>query len=119
MAWELDSKRSIYLQLVEIILKKIVTGIYPLGSKLDSVRDLAVEAGVNPNTMQRALAELETTGIITTQRTSGKFVTDNPEVIERIRSDFAQQTTKKYLNEMKELGLDGNQVIELIKEGQI
>ena len=88
MAWELDSNRSIYSQLIEVILRRIVTGVYPAGSRLDSVRDLASEAGVNPNTMQRALMELERTGMITTQRTSGKFVTDNQEMIDDVKKEM-------------------------------
>lgn len=115
MAWELDNNRSIYSQLVEVILKRIVTGAYPAGSKLDSVRDFAVEAGVNPNTMQRALAELERTGMITTQRTSGKFVTEDKEMINKVRDDMAVSAVKNLLDEMKKLGFGQDEVIEFIR----
>lgn len=118
MAWELDSKKSIYSQIVDIILRRIVTGVYPLGSKLDSVRELAAEAGVNPNTMQRALAELERTGIITTQRTSGKFVTEDKEMVESIKSKLAEEIVENMLREMKELGFEEDEIMEFIKEGQ-
>ena len=122
MAWELDNKRSIYSQLVNVILRRIVTGVYPVGSKLESVRDLAQEAGVNPNTMQRALQELENTGIINTQRTSGKYVTEDKEMIDGIRNDLAEDLIKKLLQEMKDLGFDKSDVEEMIKrdseEGQ-
>ena len=77
MAWDLKSDRPIYTQLVEQIELMICSGIYPAGSKLPSVRDFAKEAGVNPNTMQRALAKLEEDGLVNTNRTSGKFVTED------------------------------------------
>ncbi len=115
MAWELDSNRSIYSQLVEVILRRIVTGVYPAGSRLDSVRDLASEAGVNPNTMQRALMELERTGMITTQRTSGKFVTDNQEMIDGVKKEMANKAVARLLTEMEKLGLEKDDVIGIIR----
>ena len=115
MAWELDSNRSIYSQLVEVILRRIVTGVYPAGSRLDSVRDLASEAGVNPNTMQRALMELERTGMITTQRTSGKFVTEDQEMIDGVKKEMANKSVSRLLDEMKKLGLEKEDVIEIIR----
>ena len=115
MAWELDGNRSIYSQLVEVILRRIVTGVYPAGSRLDSVRDLASEAGVNPNTMQRALMELERTGMITTQRTSGKFVTENQEMIHDVKKKMANQAVNRLLAEMEKLGIEKEDVIEIIR----
>ncbi|MBQ7246202.1 MAG: GntR family transcriptional regulator [Firmicutes bacterium] len=115
MAWELDGNRSIYSQLVEVILRRIVTGVYPAGSRLDSVRDLASEAGVNPNTMQRALMELERTGMITTQRTSGKFVTENQDMIHDVKKRMANQAVDRLLAEMEKLGIEKEDVIEIIR----
>ena len=115
MAWELDGNRSIYSQLIEVILRRIVTGVYPAGSRLDSVRDLASEAGVNPNTMQRALMELERTGMITTQRTSGKFVTDNQEMIDGVKKEMANKAVARLLTEMEKLGLEKDDVIGIIR----
>ena len=115
MAWELDGNRSIYSQLVEVILRRIVTGVYPAGSRLDSVRDLASEAGVNPNTMQRALMELERTGMITTQRTSGKFVTENQDMIHDVKKKMANQAVNRLLAEMEKLGIEKEDVIEIIR----
>lgn len=115
MAWELDGNRSIYSQLVEVILRRIVTGVYPAGSRLDSVRDLASEAGVNPNTMQRALMELERTGMITTQRTSGKFVTENQDMIHDVKKKMANQAVDRLLAEMEKLGIEKDDVIEIIR----
>ena len=73
MPWELDNDRPIYLQLMERIQQDIVSGIYKPGDRLPSVRDLAVEAAVNPNTMQKALSELERSGLVYSQRTSGRY----------------------------------------------
>lgn len=115
MAWELDGNRSIYSQLVEVILRRIVTGVYPAGSRLDSVRDLASEAGVNPNTMQRALMELERTGMITTQRTSGKFVTENQDMIHDVKKKMANQAVDRLFAEMEKLGIEKEDVLEIIR----
>ena len=80
MAWDLKSDRPIYTQLVEEIELRIISGRYEAGEKLASVRDLAAEAAVNPNTMQRALAELEQRGLVYSQRTSGRFITEDKEL---------------------------------------
>ena len=77
MAWKLDNDRPIYAQIVEKIKLRIISGFYQPGSKLPSVRDLALEAGVNPNTMQKAFAELENSGLLITMRTSGRMVTED------------------------------------------
>ena len=77
MGWNLKSDRPIYAQLIEQIELMIVSGMYPPGAKLPSVRDLAADAAVNPNTMQRALSQLETDGLLYTQRTSGRYVTED------------------------------------------
>ena len=77
MGWKIDDGRPIWTQLKEQMIKRIVSGTYSSGEKLPSVRDLAGEAGVNPNTMQKALAELERMGLVYSQRTSGRFVTDD------------------------------------------
>ena len=76
MPWNLDNDRPIYMQLMERIQQDIISGAYQPGDKLPSVRDLAVEAAVNPNTMQKALSELERCGLVYSQRTSGRFITD-------------------------------------------
>ena len=88
MGWTLDKNRPIYLQLVETLQSRIVSGAYPPGAKIDSVRDLAAEAAVNPNTMQRALAELEQSGLLRAERTAGRFVTED-KTLDRRRSPSA------------------------------
>lgn len=115
MPWELDSKRSIYGQIIERIQNRIVTGAYPPGGKLPSVRDLAEEAGVNPNTMQRALSELERTGVIYSQRTSGRFVTEDESMITQLKEDAARETVEAFMEKIRELGLDLQTVLSMIQ----
>lgn len=115
MAWDLDSDRPIYAQLVERIQLQIISGYYLPGGKLPSVRDLAAEAAVNPNTMQKAFAELERNGLIVTQRTNGRTVTEDTELLERIRTRMAKEYAEEFFRRMKELGLSGNEVIGLCK----
>ena len=116
MPWDLDSKRSIYGQIIERIVNRIVTGIYPPGEKLPSVRDLAQEAGVNPNTMQRALSELERTGVIYSQRTSGRYVTEDEAMIRQLKEDAAKEAVEAFLEKIRKLGLDIPTVLTLIQQ---
>ena len=82
MSWKLNPDRPVYVQLIERITTDIIAGIYPPGSKLPSVRDLAQTAGVNPNTMQKALSEMERTNLVYSQRTSGRFITEDLSMID-------------------------------------
>lgn len=85
MSWEFDRDRPIYAQLVEQLQRAIVSGAYAPGAKIPSVRELAAEAGVNPNTMQKALTELEQLGLLNTQRTNGRYVTEDTSLIATTR----------------------------------
>lgn len=118
MPWELKNDRPIYTQLLEQIEQKIVTGEYSLGSRMPSVRDLAAEASVNPNTMQRAMTELENRGLIITNRTSGRSVTENMAVINQIRESRAIQYTREYVDRMTELKYGKKEMIHLIEKGE-
>ena len=92
MGEQFDASRPIYAQLVERLKARILAGTYPPGGHLDSVRDLAAAAGVNPNTMQRALAQLETEGLVHTERTAGRYVTEDTALIARtLASDFLEK----------------------------
>ena len=104
MSWIFSGDKPIYTQLVERLQLRIVTGEYPPGSRLSSVRDLAAEAAVNPNTMQRALSELENTGLVYTQRTAGRFVTEDGEKIAVLRQQLGREKVRRFLAEMRELG---------------
>ena len=115
MAWNLQSDRPIYAQLVEQIQRMIVTGVFPAGSRLPSVRELAVEAAVNSNTMQRALARLEEDGLLYTQRTSGRYVTEETNRIMQAKEAMAGELIRQFIENMEKLGYTREQAVELIK----
>jgi len=115
MPWDLKPDRPIYAQLVEELELRICAGIYPPGSKLDTVRDLAQEAAVNPNTMQKALARLEEEGLVYTQRTSGRYVTEDVNMINQVKSKLAKEQVEDFLKKMENLGYDKKDTLELIK----
>ena len=117
MSWKLKNDRPIYTQLLEQIEQKIISGEYEPGSKLPSVRELAAEAAVNPNTMQRAMAELENRGLIITNRTAGRVVTENQDILSRIRESRAADYTDEYINKMAELKYNKDEIIEFIQKG--
>lgn len=116
MAWNLDADKPIYAQLVEIIQMRIISGQYKTGDRLPSVRELAAEASVNPNTMQKALAELERNGLIITQRTSGRTVTEDSEMIKQTQAALADEYIKNFFRMMKELGYSMEEILSLIKK---
>nr|MBQ8253266.1 GntR family transcriptional regulator [Lachnospiraceae bacterium] len=113
MAWEMDNGRPIYSQIVEKIQLRIISGYYPAGTKLPSVRDLAAEAGVNPNTMQKAFMELERSGLLTTMRTSGRIVTEDENMIKEIKETIAKQEIEQFFNKMREIGFSPEQTMNL------
>ena len=116
MEWKLTDNRPIWLQLSEQMARRIITGVYPPGSRLPSVRELAAEAGVNPNTMQRALAQLEQEGLAWADRTAGRIVTQDRQVLEGVRLAQARVALDQYFDAMAELGYTRLQAAELIKE---
>lgn len=116
MQWNLSDDRPIYAQLMETITLAIASGALPAGSRLPSVRDLAAEAGVNPNTMQRALSELERTGLLYSQRTAGRFVTDQTEHIRKKRKELAMEQIQIFLSSMKDMGYTAEETVELIRQ---
>ena len=115
MSEQFDSSRPIYAQLVERLKARILAGTYPPGGHLDSVRDLAAAAGVNPNTMQRALAQLEAEGLIRTERTSGRFVTEDIDLIEQLRASAARNIAADFLEKMRSIGYTPQQAAELLR----
>jgi len=115
MAWNLDSDRPIYAQILERIEIQIVSGVYKPGEKIPSVRELAAEAGVNPNTMQRALAELERHGLVSTQRTSGRVVTEDMNMIKETRNMLAKEQIREFIQRMRELGFEKEEILTLLK----
>ena len=116
MPWNLDSSRPIYLQIIERVQMDIITGRYQPGDKLPSVRDLAQEAAVNPNTMQKALSELERSGLIYSQRTSGRFITEDKELIHQMKTELAAAEVSAFVAHMKQLGITPEEIRQLLAE---
>ena len=116
MEWNFRSDLPIYSQLVERIKLGIVSGNFRPGERLPSVRDMAAEAGVNPNTMQRALQELERDGMVYAQRTAGRFVTEDMRVIEHTKKQFAEEQIRSFLNAMGKLGYRREEILSLLAE---
>ena len=116
MSWNLDSERPIYTQIIERITLDIISGIYAPGARLPSVRDLAQNAGVNHNTMQKALSELERTGLLFSQRTSGRFVTEELAMIEKTKTQLAAQQIREFLEKMQRIGFDRETTLKLIQQ---
>ena len=116
MSWNLDSSRPIYAQIIEKVSFYIVSGQYQPGDKLPSVRDLATQAGVNTNTMQKALSELERENLVHSARTSGRFITEDKDMIEKMREELASTQIKEFLNKMSQMGFDYNKTIALLEK---
>ena len=116
MSWNLNSERPIYAQIIERTTLDIISGIYLPGAKLPSVRDLAQDAGVNPNTMQKALSELERTGLVLSQRTSGRFITEDLTMIEKTKQNLASLQIREFLEKMEHLGFTKETIIQLIEQ---
>lgn len=116
MTWEFKDNRPIYTQLVEQITLRIVSGEYKTGEKLPSVRDLASEATVNPNTMQKALTELERVGLVYSVRTSGRFITEDCNMIKEMQTTLAKDEIKEFLEKMQKIGFDKNKLLATLQE---
>lgn len=116
MTWNLDDNRPIYSQLMAHLQFEIISGLYAAGEKLPSVRDLAQAAAVNPNTMQKALSELEADGLVVSQRTAGRTVTEDVEKINSLRASLSQEIMQSYLNDMGNLGNSPRESFNLLQK---
>lgn len=116
MEWNLDDSRPIWPQLKEQLLREIIAGRYAMGGPFPTVRDLAEDAGVNRNTMQRAMADLEADGFLITNRTAGRVVTTDEKLIGGMKRKLAEQNVEKFIGEMAAIGYTAGDVIEMIKE---
>lgn len=116
MNYIFDNERPIYIQLVEIIRVDIVSGRFKKGQKLPSVRELALTMKVNPNTVQKALSELETEKLIYTERTNGKYVTEDEKLIEKTKKELAQEKVNNYLNSMQSIGISYDAAVKYLQE---
>ena len=115
MKFEFDNNTPIYVQLVEQLKVHIISGTLKQGERLPSVRDLALQTKVNPNTMQKALSELETLGLIYTERTNGKFVTTDLDLINFYKKEYACILSNNYLNGMFKIGMKKEEILEYLK----
>jgi len=114
MKWKFTGDRPIYAQLIEQLERGILTGEHPPGSAMPSVRTLALEAEVNPNTMQKALAELESQGLLHTHRTTGRSVTENRQMIENLKSELARSQVDAFFEGMRSIGIEEAEAAKLI-----
>ncbi len=115
MEFLFDNDRPIYVQLVETLRVAIISGEFPPGARLPSVRELSVQAQVNPNTMQRALTQLEDEGLIYTERTNGKFVTREPGRVAAAKNALAAEKARAFFAQMERIGLTPAEAMECLK----
>lgn len=116
MNYKFDNERPIYIQLVELLRIEIISGKITPGERMPSVRELSLKLIVNPNTLQKALSELEDEGLIYTERTNGKFVTDNIKLIEKVKKELAQEKVNKYLLDMQNIGINKENAKKYLEE---
>jgi len=116
MTWTFKGNEPIYLQIIAQFRLSIANGTYPPGTRIPAVRELALEAGVNPNTVQRAFSELERDGLIYTERTSGRFVTDDEDVLRLLKADLSSETIAQMFHQLAALGMSGSEISKAVKE---
>ena len=114
MTWKFSDDTPIYLQIIEAIKTDIVSGKYKSGDRLPAVRDLAFDAGVNPNTVQRAYAELERQGLVQSERTSGRFVSIDDEKIEELRKDLSDDYIRDLFKKLRDLGMNDKMIRDIL-----
>ena len=115
MEWNFKNGIPIYTQIIDEMTMRIASGVYAPGEKLESVRDLAMDAGVNPNTMQRALAELERRGLVFSERTSGRFVTKEDGVLKELHEDLAKKYFEELAEKLRKIGMTGEEIAGAVK----
>lgn len=115
MEWDIRNDQPIYTQLIQQVTLAILSGTFPCGGRLPPVREMAAEAGVNPNTMQRALAQLENEGLVRTERTAGRYVTEDRALIEQLRAEAARNLTAEFLEKMRGIGYGPEQAATLLE----
>lgn len=116
MKYKFNNSIPIYIQIVDIIKSKIISGEYKTGSQLDSIRNLALEFEINPNTIQRAFLELENSNLVYSQRTKGRFVTEDEDLIKELKKARATEIIESFIKSMKDLGFSNEEILYLFKE---
>lgn len=114
MPWKFIDDIPIYLQIVDILKTYIVSGKYHSGDRLPAVRDLAMEMGVNPNTVQKAFAELERQGLVQSERTAGRYVSIDDEKIRELRRDLSREYVAKLFQNLRDLGMSDEEIRNVI-----
>ena len=115
MAWTFEEGRPIYLQLIEQMKLRIASGAYRPGDQVPPVRELALEAGVNPNTMQRAFAQLEQEGLLYAVRTSGRFITEEASVLENLRASLGNRFIEEMFHNLERLGMEREEIVQAVR----
>ena len=105
----------IYIQLISYVKISIVNGKYPPGSKIPAVREMALEVGVNPNTVQRAFTELEREGLLRTERTNGRFVTEDSDMLISVKKNMSDSMIEEFFNKLEQLGMSRKEIVESVK----
>jgi GntR family transcriptional regulator len=116
MSWKFNDNQPIYKQISEELEKEVISGVYKPGDQLPSVRDLAMQAGVNPNTMQKGLMNAEQDRIIYSDRTRGRFVTDDQSIIDSLRQKISKAMIRDFFNNMRSLGIDDDSIIMAVTD---
>ncbi len=116
MEWRND--RAIYLQVIDLFKRDIILGIYKPKDKILSVREYAFKLGINPNTVVKVYDILVKEGLIEPQSTNGYFITENNEILSKLRPTFAQQYCVEFLEQMKSIGYSKEEALEVLKEGK-
>ena len=116
MKYKFNNSIPIYIQIVDIIKSKIISGEYKIGSQLDSIRNFALEFEINPNTIQRAFLELENSNLVYSQRTKGRFVTEDEDLIKELKKARATEIMESFIKSMKDLGFSNEEILSLFKE---
>lgn len=111
-----NANLPIYLQIMEQVKHRMASGQWAAGEKIPSVRELALEFGVNPNTVQRALSELERENLLYSERTSGRFVTSDASRIEHMRAQMAKELTSGFIGQMERLGYERERILDEVKK---
>ena len=118
MSWHFDNDMPIYIQIVHQVKQRIVSGVYPLGSQLPPVRELADEISVNPNTVQKAMMNLEAEGLVYSKGTVGRFITEDTKMINEIKCEMAYEEVQKFLMSMKTIGVTKDEVVKMIESAE-
>lgn len=114
MDWKFKPGLPIYTQIVEQMKLSIAKGVYQPGEKLPAVRELAMEAAVNPNTMQRALTEMEREGLFYTERTNGRFVTKEEETLDKMRIALGEEFIRELFTNLEKMGMNKEQIVKAV-----